>query len=57
LVLPATAAQAAPANGACVASGVKNLRSAIPQVAPSGAVAGIILSHAFTPEQWSWEGC
>jgi hypothetical protein len=38
----------APADGACVAAGVKILRGAIGTVAPSadpGAVAGVIIAH------------
>lgn len=47
-------ASAAPADGRCVSNGVRVLRDAIPTVAPSGAVAGIILSHAFEPGSWDW---
>jgi hypothetical protein len=47
-------ASAAPADGKCVSKGVKQLRSAIPTVAPGGAVSGIILSHAFEPDAWPY---
>jgi len=53
MAVPAVAS-AAPANGQCVAAGVKNLQSAIPGVAQHGAVAGIIQDHLRNPQNWEW---
>lgn len=58
LVLPATAAQAAPADGRCVSNGVKTLKSlgndVIPGAAQAGLVSTVILDHLRNPSNYAW---
>lgn len=58
LVLPATAASATPADGRCVASGVKTLKSlgndVIPGAAQAGLVSTVILDHLNNPSNYAY---
>jgi hypothetical protein len=52
--------EAPPADGACVAQGVQNLKGAIGTVAPvagPGAVAGVIIAHTNGDGSFSGANC